>query len=93
MLTTPLLPVRQTSPAGSSWLQSACDDGSGSLVPYWVDCRSGQVPPSDSGWKMEAERLFGWKLKGCFDGKIPGETWGIVFNDFLFTYLNFEGVH
>jgi len=28
---------------GSSWLQSACDDGSGALVPYWVDCRSGQV--------------------------------------------------
>ncbi|CAK9059329.1 unnamed protein product [Durusdinium trenchii] len=34
---------RQSSPMGSSWLQSACDDGSGSLVPYWVDCRSGQV--------------------------------------------------
>lgn len=34
---------RQTSPIGSSWLQSACDDGSGALVPYWVDCRSGQV--------------------------------------------------
>jgi len=34
---------RQTSPLGSSWLQSACDDGSGALVPYWVDCRSGQV--------------------------------------------------
>eukprot|EP00438_Fugacium_kawagutii_P033597 Skav205247 [mRNA] locus=scaffold1794:444558:454711:- [translate_table: standard] len=36
--------ARQTSPAGSSWLQSACDDGCGALVPFWVDCRSGQAP-------------------------------------------------
>ncbi|CAJ1435527.1 unnamed protein product [Effrenium voratum] len=34
---------RQSSPFGSSWLQSACDDGSGTLVPYWVETRQGQV--------------------------------------------------
>lgn len=92
-------PVRQTSPAGSSWLQSACDDGSGSLVPYWVDCRSGQVlfrgifagglSPIFFPQPIHSDET--WSL---FDGDIPAETWGI--KDFfyaysMFTHLNFEG--
>ncbi|CAE7239651.1 unnamed protein product [Symbiodinium natans] len=32
---------RQSSPFGASWLQSGTDDGSGHLIPYWIDCSSG----------------------------------------------------
>lgn len=34
---------RQTSPFGSTWLQSGTDDGSGHLLPYWIDCTSGMI--------------------------------------------------
>ena len=78
--------VRQTSPAGSSWLQSACDDGSGSLVPYWVDCRSGQVQKVRGSHfcrgflkPLFSEAIHEWMNEtwSLFDGDIPAETWGI----------------